>query len=149
MQVGQSAALCPVSYGSYVITRRPANNMHNNKRLVNKILSLSCWCVIFTMNLAEQWYVCEWGRDGVMFMCVNVYDVTLCGNTVRSVALGLWLVGHPCYSVSTPTQMDGKTLLFAAQTYLEGFPRFKSSHWKLNRTLLRNVISLMFFYSVS
>jgi len=32
-----------------------------------------------------------------MFMCVHVYDVALCGNTVRNVALGLWLVGHPCY----------------------------------------------------
>jgi len=30
-----------------------------------------------------------------MFMCAHVFDVALCGNTVRNVALGLWLVGHP------------------------------------------------------
>jgi len=24
-----------------------------------KVLSLSCWCVIFTINLAKQKYVCE------------------------------------------------------------------------------------------
>jgi len=35
-------------------------------------------------------------RDEVMFMCALVYDVALCGNTVRNVALGLWLVGYPC-----------------------------------------------------
>jgi len=29
-------------------------------------------------------------------MCVHVYDVALCGNTVRNVAFGVWLVGHPC-----------------------------------------------------
>jgi len=29
-----------------------------------------------------------------MFMCAHVYDVALYGNTVRNVALGLWLVGH-------------------------------------------------------
>jgi len=31
-----------------------------------------------------------------MFMCAHVYDVALSCNTVRNVALGLWLVGHPC-----------------------------------------------------
>jgi len=30
----------------------------------------------------------------MMFMCAHVYDVALCSNTVRNVALGLWLVGH-------------------------------------------------------
>ena len=52
------------------------SNVHNNKWLVN------------------FWHVCEtdlyeWGRDGVMFMCARVYDVALCGNTIRNVALGL------------------------------------------------------------
>jgi len=28
-------------------------------------------------------------------MCANVYDVALCDNIVRNVALGLWLDGHP------------------------------------------------------
>jgi len=32
-----------------------------------------------------------------MFMCAHVYDVALCGNTVRNVAVGFWLVGHPWY----------------------------------------------------
>jgi len=45
--------------------------------------------VIFTRNLAEQRYACEWGRDGVLFVCTHVYDVALCCNTVRNVALGL------------------------------------------------------------
>jgi len=27
-----------------------------------------------------------------------INDVALSGNTVRNVALGLWLVGHPCNS---------------------------------------------------
>jgi len=48
-----------------------------------------------TINVAEQRYVFAWGRDGVMFMCTHVYDVTLCGNTIRNVAVGLRLVGHP------------------------------------------------------
>jgi len=33
-------------------------------------------------------------------MCAHVCDVALCGNTVRNVALGLWLVGHPCCTSS-------------------------------------------------
>jgi len=51
------------------------------------------------MSLAEQRYVFERGRDGVMFMCARVYDVLFAvtiGNvalrnvvTVRNVALGL------------------------------------------------------------
>jgi len=42
--------------------------------------------VIFTINLAEQRYVCESGRDGVMFICVHhVYDVAICSNTVGNV----------------------------------------------------------------
>jgi len=28
-------------------------------------------------------------------MCAHVYDVAFCGNTVRNVALRLWLVGNP------------------------------------------------------
>ena len=55
-----------------------------------------CWCMIFTIiNLAEKRYVCEWGRDGVMFMCARVYHVVLCGYTLRNVSLGLWQVGQP------------------------------------------------------
>jgi len=30
-----------------------------------------------------------------MFMCAYVYDVALCGNTVKNMARGHWLVGHP------------------------------------------------------
>jgi len=59
-----------------------------------KVLLLSCWCVIFTINLAEQRYMCERGKDGVMSMCTHVYDVALCSNAVKNVVLGLWLVGH-------------------------------------------------------
>jgi len=55
--------------------------------------------VKFTVNLAEQRYVFERRRDGVMFMCAHhVHDVALCGKTVK-IALGPWLVGHPCLSV--------------------------------------------------
>jgi len=32
-----------------------------------------------------------------MFMCAHVCDVALCVSAVRNVALGLWLVGHPCF----------------------------------------------------
>jgi len=45
--------------------------------------------VIFTINVAKQSYVCERGRDGVMFMCAHVYDAALCSNTIRNVAVGL------------------------------------------------------------
>ena len=31
----------------------------------------------------------------MMFMCANGYDVALCGNTVKNVALSLWPVDHP------------------------------------------------------
>ena len=41
--------------------------------------------------------MCVWGRYGVMFMCARVYGVALCRNTVRNVAVGLRLVGHPWY----------------------------------------------------
>jgi len=30
--------------------------------------------------------------------CAHVYDVALCGNTVRNVVLGPWQVGHPWVS---------------------------------------------------
>jgi len=66
-----------------------------------KILLLSCWwCVIFTINLAKQKHVREWGRDGsyVHVSMYNVRDVVVCCNTVRNVALALWLVGHLCNS---------------------------------------------------
>jgi len=33
----------------------------------------------------------------VIFMCPHMYDVALCANTVRNLALGLELVGHPCF----------------------------------------------------
>ena len=36
----------------------------------------------------------EWGRVEVMFMCVHLCDAALCRNTVKNMALGLWLVGH-------------------------------------------------------
>jgi len=35
---------------------------------------IMCVCDIYN-KLAEQRYVCEWDRDGVMFMCAHVYDV--------------------------------------------------------------------------
>ena len=55
--------------------------------MVCKVLSLSCWCVIFTMNLAEQRYVFERARDRVMSVCTHhVYDVAICGNTAGNVA---------------------------------------------------------------
>ena len=38
--------------------------------------------------------VCELGIAGLMFICTHVYDVALCGNTVRNVALGPRLVGQ-------------------------------------------------------
>ena len=47
------------------------------------------WCLIFTINVAEQRYVFERGTDRVMFMCAHVYDAALCGNTIRNVAVGL------------------------------------------------------------
>jgi len=56
--------------------------------MAGKFLSLSCWYVLFTVNLAEQRYVCEPGRDGVMFMCDHVYDVAFCGNTIKK--CGSW-----------------------------------------------------------
>jgi len=59
-----------------------------------EFLSLSCWCVIYVINLTEQRYVCEWGRDGVMFMYAHAYDMALCCNTVWNAALGLWLVAQ-------------------------------------------------------
>jgi len=52
-----------------------------------KVLSLSCWYVIFAINVSEQRYVLELGRDGVMFVCIHVYDVALCGNTIRNMAV--------------------------------------------------------------
>jgi len=30
-----------------------------------------------TMDLAEERYVCEWGRNGVICMCARVYDALL------------------------------------------------------------------------
>jgi len=56
--------------------------------------------VIFTVNLAEQRYVCEGENDGVMFMCVCVDDAVLCG---KSNKCGSWsLTGCPplYYAVS-------------------------------------------------
>jgi len=53
--------------------------------LVCDIYNKSSWAKVW-VRVRKRW---------VMFMCVHVYDVVLCGNTVRNVALGLWLVGHP------------------------------------------------------
>lgn len=44
--------------------------------------------------------MCELGRDRVMFLCANVYDVALYGNTARNVALGLCMVGYLWYIIS-------------------------------------------------
>ena len=64
--------------------------------MAGKLLLLSCWCVTFTINVAEQRYVREEVRGGVIFLYALVYDMALCCNTVRNVALRLKLVGHPC-----------------------------------------------------
>jgi len=37
-------------------------------------------------------------------MCAHVDNVALCCNTVRNVALGLWLVGHPCIALYSAQQ---------------------------------------------
>jgi len=52
-------------------------------------------CDIYNKSSWPKVCVCEWGRDGVMFMCAQVYNAALCSSTVRNAALGLWLVGHP------------------------------------------------------
>jgi len=44
---------------------------------------------------AKAQYLCGWGTDVVMFMYAHEYDVALCGDTIRNVALGLWVVGWP------------------------------------------------------
>ena len=57
------------------------------------------WCR--SSRTSRSWWITQstqhhWrGCNGVIFMCVHVYDVALCGNTIRYVAVGLWLVGHP------------------------------------------------------
>jgi len=100
-----------------------------------KPLSLSCWCVIFTINLVEQRHVFEWRGDGVMFMCAHVFHVALCGNTIRNVALGLWLVGHPCYIVCSATslliQFVHSKFLVAQHEYTTKFlhPYQKANHY--------------------
>jgi len=42
----------------------------------------------------------DYATDGYLSFTEHphVYDMALCGSTVRNVALGLWLVGHPCDS---------------------------------------------------
>jgi len=66
-----------------------------------KVLSLSYWYVILYLHWIQLSKRFVWVRKrGVMFMCVNVYDVALCRNTVRNVALGLWLVGHCWFTTS-------------------------------------------------
>ena len=57
--------------------------------------------MIFTINLAEQRYVLMCVRGGVMSMrsLYLAYDVALCRNTVRNVALIFRMVGHPWYRV--------------------------------------------------
>ena len=56
-------------------------------------------CDIYNKSSWAKACVCEWGRDEVMFMCAHVHDVALCSNTVRNVALCLWLVSHSCFTV--------------------------------------------------
>ena len=62
-----------------------------------KVLSLSRWCVIFTVNLAECRYVRELGMGGVLCMCAICTMWLFCGNTVRNASLSLWLVGRAWY----------------------------------------------------
>jgi len=52
-------------------------------------------CVI-TMNLAEQRYVFEWGREGVTFIFARVYDASVFGNTTQELwrLVPDWLAGH-------------------------------------------------------
>jgi len=67
--------------------------MRNDKWL----LSLSCWCVIFTINLAEQTYVFEWWSDGEMGWLVHVCPCAWCGSLRQhSKKCGSWsLTGWP------------------------------------------------------
>jgi len=48
-------------------------------------------------NVSKSMYVSE--KEMELCPCTpmyNAHDVVLCCNTVRNVALGLWLVGVPC-----------------------------------------------------
>ena len=71
--------------------------MHNNKWLVK-----FCHCHIGVWYLQQIWMnkgICvseEEEEETRLCSCVPMCDVALCSNTVKYVALGLWLVGHPC-----------------------------------------------------
>ena len=76
----------------------PQNHMQITCITIN-VLWRSFSVMLFVI-LKSSWayrYGFKWGRDGVMFMCAHLYDVALCVNTVRNVALGIWLVGHRCF----------------------------------------------------
>jgi len=56
------------------------------------------------------------GKDGVMFTCAHVYDVALCGNTVRNVALDPdWLATPGIYS------MQSRLIIVTVNTIVKWF----------------------------
>ena len=82
--------------------------MHHNKRFIK-----FCYCNVgMWYLLAEQRYVFECGRDGVMFMCAHV-DMVLCGNSQHSKKRDFWsLTGWPplISSFAKPFEVPAKTL---------------------------------------
>ena len=74
----------------------PLSNMHNNKWLVISVIIMLVCDIYCTINVAEQRFMREQVRGGVIFLYALVYDMALCCNTIRNVALHLKLVGHPC-----------------------------------------------------
>jgi len=99
---------------NYQKSHRCLNNVHNNK-IAYKVLSLSFWCVLFTINLAEQRYVsCVWVRNrwGDFHVCPCVYgDVALCGNTVRNGLLVSDWLATPGSGIACAFATDGSVWL--------------------------------------
>ena len=80
MRGGQPAALCPISCSSFT--------------------NIELWVsYIRLLHLNLERYFCIRERMGVMIICPHEFDMALCNITVKSAALSLLLVGHPCYSV--------------------------------------------------
>ena len=89
------AAHCPVSCSTYVYFQKSHwITCITINALQSSVIVMLAWDICNKFSWAK---VCVWVRKRwVMFMCPHVYDVALCGNTIRNEVLGLWLVDLRC-----------------------------------------------------
>jgi len=71
-------------------------------------------------------------------MCTHVHDVALCTNIVRNVALGVRVVGHPCFIAQIEVQL-GYLSHLSSHCFKSAFSHLKANNYIKKLFYLQNI----------